>query len=74
MHREQALPQVRRAFEVGEDVSEEVIRVGVAGILVMIDGAIWGGSRVRRRCEVAIIKDDDLVDAENGSCSSYLPS
>ena len=65
MHRKQALAEVRGAFKVGEDVSEEVIRVGEAGILVMIDGAILRGSCVRRRCEVAVVEDDDLVDTED---------
>jgi hypothetical protein len=49
VHGEELLAQVRRAFEVGEQVGEEVGWVGPAGVLVVVAEGYLGGSAVLLR-------------------------
>ena len=77
MEREQVHPQVGRRFEVREQMREEVIRVRiatVAGVAVAILLVRLADAVVRgRSAALAVIEDDDFVDAENGEGAGDLP-
>ena len=82
MHGEQELPQVRRRLEVGQDVDEEAIRIGVArvGLLwrLMLGVLIFLLAPativvVSLRLALSIVEDDDFVDTENGEGTGDLP-
>lgn len=85
MNGEEVDAEVGRAFEVGEEVGEEVVWVGIAGVGV-IRGAfavaivIVGvgvvrvlNGWVRWWDGLAVVEDDDFVDAEDGEGAGDLP-
>lgn len=72
---------MRRRLEIGQDVDEEAIRVGVACV-----GLLWRVILcimffltpatmvvVPLRPALAVVEDDDFVDAEDGEGSGDLP-
>lgn len=77
------LPQVRRTFEERQHMIEEIIRIRIPRIpiiifvirflitmfvlVVMITSVTWFSCS---RMVLAIVEDDDFVDAENGGCAS----
>lgn len=85
MEGEEVDAEVGRAFEVGEEVGEEVVGVGVAGVgvvrvalaiaIVMVGVWVVGtmSGWVRRWDGLAIVEDDDFVDAEDGEGAGDLP-
>jgi len=62
--------QVGRAFEVGEEVGEEVVGVGVAAVgVVGVGGAI---AVVCRGSGLPVVEYDNFVDAEDGEGAGDL--
>lgn len=63
MHGEEGFAQVRRRFEVAEDVVEEEVWVRVGGVATLLGGADG---------RLAVVEDDDFVDAEDGAGAGDL--
>lgn len=65
MDGEQELSQVRRRFEIGKDVHEEIVGVRVPRVQVAI-------MDIRPCVALAVVKDDDFVDAKNSKSARDL--
>ena len=76
MEGEEGDAQVGRTFEVGEEVGEEEVGVGVAVVGLLGVGfaiaiailRIWVG----RWSRLAVVENDDFVDAEDGKGAGNL--
>ena len=66
MHWKKRFPEMRRCFEVCQNMCQEVVWVGECGVTLFVVGSsiTVGG------CGSFIIEDDNFVDAEDGESAS----
>ena len=73
MHRKQSLSEIRRSFEVRENVHQEVTRISIAGIRFFLFTIQLTTIATFPLFVLPIFKDDDFVNAEDGESPCNLP-
>lgn len=73
MHGEQGLAEMGWRFQVAQDVVEEVVWVGEAGVTGLVVAVVVAGAfAFLRGLRLAVVEDYDFVDAEDGAGSGDL--